>query len=113
MGCKGALEPPCLKQGKQEISVVAQATVRGEKGFAYTGLINGILCVTRDEGIRGLFQGLNMTVLRSVVSDFATVFFGEFMLVSYRHIGGRNEGMAAIPLRTIGGCASILLTLPL
>lgn len=66
----------------------------------------------RDEGIFGLFTGLGSVVLRSLSAEMATVYLGELLLGWYRCASG-GEGLAAVPLRTLGGWASVLLTLPL
>lgn len=91
-----------------------QATSRSAGGeYAYAGLVDGLQSVLREEGLLGLFTGLQPVVLRSLSSDFATVYFGELLLGWYRCCQGREGGVIAVPLRTLGGWVSIALTLPL
>jgi len=93
-----------------------QATVQGGAGaggYAYRGLAHGLACVAREEGVRGLFAGLGSVALRALAAEVATVYFGDFLLGWYRCASGRGDLAVAVPLRTLGGWASISLTLPL
>lgn len=86
------------------------ATRNGKReGFAYSGLVDGLSTVLREEGVRGLFTGLLSVLARALASDFATVFFGELLVSRY----GARDGAIELPLRVVGGWVSVALTLPL
>jgi len=95
---------------------IQAATECAEDGnFAYAGLGDGLLSVLREAGVSGLFAGLPSVALRSLAAEFATVGFGELLLGRYmlRFGSSGSAGAMALVLRTLGGCASISMTLPL
>jgi len=82
--------------------------------FAYRGLTDGLSCIAREEGIRGLFGGIRPVVIRAVVSEFAIMYFSEFLLGMYRVMAKRPASpLPATLLRMIGGFGCVLTTLPL
>ncbi|CAE8712894.1 unnamed protein product [Polarella glacialis] len=82
-------------------------------GFAYTGLLDGLASVLREEGPQGLFTGILPVIVRAVCTDFASVFFGESLITRYGSRGDSANAMLALLLRTLGCWVSIALTLPL
>jgi len=78
-------------------------------GFQYSGLLDGLQTILRDEGVTGLFTGLRAVVVRAFASDFATVYFGEALISCC----GGGRGPLELPLRVAGGWISVALTLPL
>eukprot|EP00928_Gymnodinium_smaydae_P031362 TRINITY_DN23036_c0_g1_i1.p1 TRINITY_DN23036_c0_g1~~TRINITY_DN23036_c0_g1_i1.p1 ORF type:complete len:435 (-),score=46.19 TRINITY_DN23036_c0_g1_i1:40-1344(-) len=78
-------------------------------GFRYSGLVDGLISVWREDGVSGLFTGIRLILARSLASDFATVFFGELLVAQCSDAGKLLE----LPLRVVGGWCSVAITLPL
>lgn len=96
---------------KSRLQATVQAGGAGG-GYKYRGLAHGLLCVVKEEGVAGLFTGLNSVILRATTSEVAMIYASEFLLGCYRLVCGRGDSIAAVPLRTLGGWASVFLTLP-
>lgn len=112
--CTGELLTAMLFFPLELVKCRLQSSRRSEGcGFAYSGVADGLVSIVRQEGLRGLFIGIRPVVLRSIASELATVYFGEVLLGCYRSARGEGDSVAAVPLRTLGGWASIALTLPL
>jgi len=88
-----------------------QAAALGDGGFAYKGLLDGLKTVFREEGLKGLFIGINSIMVRAVSSDFLTMWFGERFISGW----GKGPGCNAmeLPLRIAGGWISVCITMPL
>jgi len=84
-----------------------QAGTKG--GFAYSGLGDGLASILREEGMLALFTGIRPNVLRALASDFATIWFGDLLVLTCRGLGAAME----LPLRVFGGWGSVTLTMPL
>jgi len=87
-------------------------------GFAYAGLVDGLLTVLREEGFQGLFAGFRPVLFRAVAFDFSTIFWGE-LFVQLRRQGLKAAGDYSVypvwelALRTAGGWATTAALLPL
>lgn len=91
----------------------SQVVGGGSCAYHYSGVMDGISTVLREEGVGGLFAGLQTVMVRAIACDFATVYFGELFLGLYRRKTGSVDGWSAVPMRVLGGWVSILMTLPL
>lgn len=115
--CSGELLTTILLYPLELVKCRLQSSLRGTStagSFAYDGVVDGLVAICRQEGIRGLFIGIESVLLRALASDFATVYFGEVLRIWYRRISSRELGtFSTVMLRMLGGWGSILLTLPL
>lgn len=112
-GAAGAVMTTVLFYPIELVKNRLQAQVRGT-GFAYDGLAHGLVSVVKDEGLSALYTGVGPTVSRALTSDFATIFFGELFIGRYaRALGCPSSSAPGLPLRILGACTSVALTLPL
>jgi len=90
-----------------------QASVAGKRGFVYDGLLHGIVSILRQEGPLGLFTGLRSVLFKSIVFDFATIFWGELLVLRLKAFSSSTSALWSLLLRTLGGWLTTALMLPL
>eukprot|EP00747_Dinoflagellata_sp_TGD_P209714 gnl/TRDRNA2_/TRDRNA2_83089_c0_seq1.p1 gnl/TRDRNA2_/TRDRNA2_83089_c0~~gnl/TRDRNA2_/TRDRNA2_83089_c0_seq1.p1 ORF type:complete len:322 (-),score=44.35 gnl/TRDRNA2_/TRDRNA2_83089_c0_seq1:65-1030(-) len=82
-------------------------------GFAYSGMVDGLVSVVRSEGLLGLYAGIGPTVARVLLSDFLTIFLGDVLIGSCRGSRRLAGDAMVLPLRIVADLIRTPIVMPL
>ncbi|CAJ1395692.1 unnamed protein product [Effrenium voratum] len=103
----GGFYPVELVKSRLQASVCSHAS----SSYRYAGLLDGLVCILRADGLQGLFVGIRPVIVRACTSDFVAVYAGEALL---QRLGSPGAGfLEGFFWRTVGCAASVASTSPL